>query len=342
MEPQGNSQDYLLQDYNVVDVEEATLEELPAYDLSGPEYAGITEIVSDNEYKDSEAVTEKKPTIYLSTYHTDGDDSYGFSKQTLILKSPTYANSVYSAVKDTQYGKAKKVTPDGIGAFLRSVYKLYQNNGPSMGSELNDSDFPEIQKILGATEYSGLWRNGLLSHGYACHSCVEYEQNVVSITQKLLEDSGYPVVITPSSGTNALDFELRMLESEGNGAVIHVVVCVQVTRYDLTDGRLVLYNDRDSEDKVASLFAAKLAEKLKSHPIPVHGDGCYGTKELSGDSELCPALNWGTTPKVALVMGRSGIFWEDNAVSKSENHKAFADGIAAAVLEMFPITPGDE
>ena len=63
-EPQGNQRDYLLENYDVKKAKDLKKSKLKKYDLSGPDYAGITEIVSNLDVTDGTEMNADSTDIF--------------------------------------------------------------------------------------------------------------------------------------------------------------------------------------------------------------------------------------------------------------------------------------
>lgn len=150
-EPQGNEEAVRFDEINIKEVEEAPKEEMAAYDLNGPENAGISPDATEVPTKPEEIVKKstsgeatQKNLVYISCGHTSGGNKkLEFpGKQYYFFFTKNLYRKIYPSIK----------TPDG--AFARALYKVLSGKSAGSGNSYY-AKFHNLMKKYGIEKKSG-------------------------------------------------------------------------------------------------------------------------------------------------------------------------------------------
>lgn len=349
-EPQGNKQDYLLQDYDVVDVEDVDIDKLDAFDTSGPNYAGISEIGKNTDSSGSELTEDFSVT--LSAYSLRKKSATTDPKLSMWLcRNSDSTNDIITALKDFEYYKDNYDENDDVDDVLAGLYAYYYNKNA-------DSDEGRAEK---AKIYSTVWggnAESLRSRGFvtsAYHllnnsTATTMEGKVLDELRSKLKKQGISAALNSRSYNSALNFREMGLSGAQNGSACHVVISanygVNSAKYRYSNGWFVLYKGGTGEsEKATEEFANLIYEKLKaklgnleaSDQSNNGGTAIEGLRETSvywDNVEYEPVLNYSSVPTVIVVMDNISSAADTTEMSKNIVRQNFVTAIAEAIAEM--------
>lgn len=334
-EPQGNSQDFLIQDYNVKEVEEDTITPLEPFDTSGPDYAGISEIIADADASSSGTTTDES-TVVVSTMHTQSPVGGKAKLQNWICKSPGVQGEVWEKLKDTgincvyAYDKETEVND-----LLRVGYA--KCNGSRKDSDpVTDDMVQSFKNIVGATASSGLRGAKKVTTGYSYKtSAFSVENSIADRLTNVLTSEGYSAVYTKNSATAGLDFVDKSMAGQENYAKCHVVIWSRAASDGEGPGWMVFYNDATEHSSASMALANYLTEELAECKVSKAIDsGFAGTGEHFGDSDHYVILNWSTVPTIILVVGDYTDDETYDSLGTSSVQEEFVDALVNAIEKL--------
>lgn len=305
--PQGNKEDFLIQDYNVKDVEQDDITPLDPFDMSGPTYAGISEMYSDADGLHS-ASTNGKPTVVISTYHTKMASDGKNSVQDWVCRSPGTRPNVWNTLSGLE------ITPlcggtseENSNDVLRYVYKQYYgttNKDTSLQGKLEAA-----ATAIGKTKDQGLRASGDVVDGHSfSKNGYSFETSLASRLTDVLSENGYNVVTSKSGSGNGLDFVEKAENASNVGAVMHVVLWSRIASGSQGTGWEFVYNDTASTADKAKSFANAASDKLSGGSVsamfvPADGGSVQSTSDFAHRADYYTILNWGDTPTVIFMIG---------------------------------------
>lgn len=323
-------------------VTSSELEELPEYDLTGPEYVGITEMVSDSDYANADT-TDDTITVCISPYHTQGGNS---DLQTYVVKSPNSNDTVWNALKDLNF--TTKCGYDSIERLddLLDYYYEIQTTGISSGSTLTQQDLDAIKLKIGRSTSSGLRGSGDVTSGHS-HQTTAYplETDIITTIQSVLTSANsglihnlasvkYNVIVTDSSKNTGLSMKAKSTEAASEGATVHVVIWSRKNSSDQGTGWYVIYNDGNDVATQSKELAKELFSAMSGCTISAVYDSEVATSSL-GTSEYYTVLNWATIPTVILVVGSYADEDTKGLLSNSTIQKQIAKAINTAMFKIY-------
>lgn len=323
IEPQSNQRDYLIQDYNVKKPKDVSISSLSKYDMSGPDYAGISEIVSNLEAADStESVTESSDGVCLSTYHEKKNDT---KKGGYECVKPEYSSTIISSFSKTDFYKKGGYTSEtDCNEFLIDVFNYVKSTKAS-----EQTGRAEVRSIV-----AKLVSDNQITGGYA-FAAERYYRAEVNTTAKMTEVFGdnFGYVVADTSVNSGLSFTELSAFAARSGVSAHVIVSYnvpQVSGNSNTSGWAIYYKDgNDSKD-----LAEKICESLRSDKSlteatskekngnRVKYEGCRCVDDYFGNPDMFVVLNYAEVPTVIVSLG-------DDTTVTAEMAQKIAEGIMA-------------
>lgn len=315
-EPQGNYEDYFLQDYDVKPVEQLPMEELEPYDFTGPKISGIGEMIADSE-TDSSEVISNNVTIYLAPMYNSE------AIKTFECISPISQALVLSELDSHGISDGKLET------HLSKMYKVYNKNSAS-----TDKDKIYLEVAKKSVKNGWVMQAGIT--GVAGQ--LDAHVRLVTALKTALEAKGYNVLIAGNGTTDATSNKERAIAARDNAA--SCFICVGTRKSDTNGGFYCMVPSPDIVgDSVASdsyILAEEIIAKLdmadNSTNIP---------KNSSHDTPLVYAehtiLNWTEVPTVWIQFGCINNSSDKRNLQVGETTYSFANAVADAIITKYPI-----
>ncbi len=335
-EPQGNSQDFLIQDYNVKDVEQDTIDKLDEFDTSGPAYSGVSEIIADADAATSGS-TLGNSIVVVSTMHTQSPTGGTSKLQNWICKSPGVRGDVWAKIgalsMNTQvYNYSSEEEANDL---LRIAYT--KCNGTRKSSDpVTDDMVQEFKNVVGSNASSGLRGAKKVVSGYSYKaSAFSIENAIASRLTNVLENDGYDTVYTKNSSSSGLDFVDRSMAGQENYAKCHIVIWSRAASNDEGSGWMIFYNDATDYSTASKALSGYLTTALENCSVSKGIDSGYiGTSEHFGDSDHYAILNWSKVPTIILVVGDYSDADTKKALDTTSVQEEFVEAIVTAVKKL--------
>lgn len=358
----SNQEDVWLDDFNIKPVEEAPLDDLPVYDLSGPINAGINTESADIFAADSltagSNTTNRTEVIYLSPGHNKE------AVKSFDIAVPAGQQWLYGeTVTINSAGDTVTLTANNLRIYLQHAYNGYEalkNHNSSddltaiSTSYIDDlceggkmsvveasmlkltKDYIIIHPTLTVPDETIIISNLAGDVSPYDQTILEYERNwkLCIYLKSKLESLGYTVNLCRSGldadgeGTNG-EYDRAMA---ANNARANLLVSVHTGKslYTTPGTSAVVYKANDLPTESYNC-AAQIADKLRTTAGLAMIQGTLpGTAE--GWKETI--LNWANMPAVTVelnLLGRT----HDEALLYDGNLSNYADAIAAAIDSYF-------
>lgn len=317
-EPQSNQEDYLLQEYDVKEVGSVPIEELEMYDVSGPSYSGISEIISDEEAQESTESTQSQVTVYVAPmYNAEPIKTY----ECTSAKAQELVEGLLN----------EKGIHGDITSLLRKMYQQKYGSIPSTAwtPGLNDVANRATQAgwiaQAGITGVDGQYRTHL---------------TIANAVKAQLTAEGYNVVMATTGVGEATSNAEKAREAKDYGAVCAIMIG---TRKQGSESECYC-KIPTSETAGASIkqesfeFATVLVNKLTNHSATTSifvntGRGTNGVLE-QGDHAV---LGWASVPTVWVQCGNYVNEHDRGVLASSDVTTAFAQAITDAIVEKYPV-----
>lgn len=311
-EPQGNQRDYLLENYDVKKAKDLKKSKLKKYDLSGPDYAGITEIVSNLDVTDGTEIDADSTDIYcFSAYHCTGSTATG-----RMCVAPSDAKNILESFQNTKFFKDGNYSLDSdANEFLNKLNAYIVS-----GSQQTLTERQELVSILNRLTVSDLVRP---ANETATRSDYKLETGTISVVESVLGNSSIGYVDTLNNNTAYTRYNMPEYASMA-GAKYHVILSFKENQKPTAsysrDGWTVYYKSADGSAGVSAELAAKIAESLRADSDLAEAssivnnvtfNGCRSIEEYFGNNYTFPIFNYTQVPTV-LVVFNSGMSDNNN------------------------------
>lgn len=303
IQPQGNQRDYLLQDYNVKKVQDVRKSTLKKYDVSGPDYSGVSEIITNGSGSADDTEDNKDSAgICVTAYHTNG--KLAGQNNWFVCKNVSNSSKVLQALSSTEFYKDGDYSESSdVNEVLKDAY-AYSISGGTNASEL-------ISK-LASLKSAGILTNARIS---ASSSDYKVESTTNGIVMSAVQEASFTAVATDSTQKSGLSGVEAAEYATASGASAHVVVaykCSQRSGYKNVDGWTVYY--LESVPNSASLADAIVKELrgqtalTEATSTSSSGTRFNGKREVSGywgNSDKFTILSYATVPTVVVAINLS-------------------------------------
>lgn len=311
-EPQGNQRDYLLENYDVKKAKDLKKAKLKKYDLSGPDYAGITEIVNDLDVTDGTEMSDTSTIEYcFSAYHCTGSSTTG-----RMCVSPSYAKNVLKAFEDTDFFKNGDYNLDSdANEFLNKL-----NAYVVSGSQVSLTARQELVGVLNRLTMSDLIRP---ANEVITKPNYKLETETISIVEATLSDKSIGFIDTFDNNTIYTRYNMPEYASL-SGAKSHIIISFRenqkATADSNKDGWVVYYKSADDSNGTSMELATKISNALRTDSSLDEAsskignkkfDGCRSIDEYFENEYTFPIFNYTQIPTV-LVVFNSGSSDNDN------------------------------
>lgn len=297
VQPQGNQRDYLIQDYNVKKVEDVKIPSLKKYDVSGPDYSGISEI--GGSIASTEMMDESTNGVCLSTYHRKATSGSHVWQGYVCTKKDDTSEVVNALSATAFYRNGDYDSSTDVNALLKDAQAFINSNTPS-----TSNDRSELSGVLTSLRTSGAITPGYESVGARYY---KVEKDACNIIASSLKDADIESVITDSSENSGLTFVEMTEYAASSGATAHVIVTynqAQLSSYTNTNGWVVYYRESGSGSKELADAIYKSLKKegslieAKSENGSEKFKGERSVEEYYGNSYKFPALVYASIPTV--------------------------------------------
>lgn len=323
-EPQSNTRDYLLQDYNVKEPKDVTINSLSKFDVSGPDYTGISESVSNLEAaEDTEDLGETANGVCISTYHEKKHGSSNRAGDVCVTRE--YGSDVLSALKGTDFYTEGSYNDSSNGNDVLADAITYLNG--TAQSEKTDRD--RVRAAIAMLEH-----DKKVAAAYSCTTSENYsvETNACAKLKSALSKAGAASVVTDSSLKSGLAFNEMAEYASSCGAAVHVVISyneVQVGTKQ-TDGWAVYYREPAGGNADSQALAEAVSKALKSSGLQEasstrSGNGLREVGSYYDNVNKFVVLNYATVPTVVISLGITDKNSKDIATGMS----VIADALAS-------------
>lgn len=322
VEPQGNQRDYLLQDYDTKKPKDLKKDKLKKFDVSGPDYAGITEIVNNMDLESDTELKEDNTTSFcLSAYHCTTTNAIAGR----MCVSPDKASDVLKAFKDTSFYKdGDYTTSSDVNEFLTKLEAYV-----ARGSQSSQTTRQQLVAILNSLTVSDVVRPVTET---AANTDYKKETKVIGLIETGLNEKSVKYTDTVSNNDTYARYSLAeyaTLSGVGYHIIISYKESQQAGSSTSTDGWMIYYKNDSHASGKSKLLAEKIVEALREDSSIVEAkskiddktfDGCRNMDEYYGTKVGFPILNYEEIPAVLVVLN-SG---------KSDNS---AESIGADILK---------